>query len=52
VLGQSYNNLTGWPVTAEGVEVFTPSKRDGLFVQWIVHAPQAEIIADQAASGR
>ena len=40
--------LTQWPVTAEAVGVFTPRERDALFVQYVNHAPQAEILADQA----
>jgi len=40
--------LTQWPVTAEAVGVFTPRERDALFVQYVNHAPQASILADQA----
>ncbi|HXZ46806.1 MAG TPA: M24 family metallopeptidase [Pseudolabrys sp.] len=40
--------LTQWPVTAEAVGVFTPRERDALFVQYVNHAPQAQIIADNA----
>ncbi len=47
-VGSIVQYLTRWPVTAEAVGVFTPGKRDALFVQWINHAPQATIIADQA----
>ena len=47
-VGSIVQYLTRWPVTAEAVGVFTPGKRDALFVQWINHAPQAAIIADQA----
>ena len=47
-VGSIVQYLTRWPVTAEAVGVFTPSKRDALFVQWINHEPQASIIADQA----
>lgn len=46
--GSIVQYLTRWPVTAEAVGVFTPGKRDALFVQWINHEPQAAIIADQA----
>ena len=46
--GSIVQYLTRWPITAEAVGVFTPGKRDALFVQWINHAPQAAIIADQA----
>ncbi|HXX09354.1 MAG TPA: M24 family metallopeptidase, partial [Pseudolabrys sp.] len=37
-----------WPVTAEAVGVFTPRERDSVFVQYVNHAPQAQIIADKA----
>jgi Xaa-Pro aminopeptidase len=40
--------LTQWPVTAEAVGVFTPRECDALFVQYVNHAPQAQIIADKA----
>jgi len=40
--------LTQWPVTAEAVGVFTPRERDSVFVQYVNHAPQAQIIADKA----
>ena len=40
--------LTQWPVTAEAVGIFTPRERDALFVQWVNHAPQAQILADRA----
>jgi Xaa-Pro dipeptidase len=40
--------LTQWPVTAEAVGVLTPGKRDALFVQYVNHAPQAQILADKA----
>ena len=46
--GSIVQYLTRWPVTAEAVGVFTPGKRDALFVQWINHQPQASLIADQA----
>src|SRR3954453_12326691 len=39
--GSIVQYLTRWPVTAEAVGVFTPSKRDAMFVQWINHEPQA-----------
>src|SRR5690242_20292911 len=47
-VGSIVQYLTRWPITAEAVGVFTPGKRDALFVQWINHAPQASIIADAA----
>ena len=40
--------LTQWPVTAEAVGVLTPRERDALFVQYVNHAPQAQILADKA----
>lgn len=40
--------LTQWPVTAEAVGVFTPGQRDALFVQYVNHAAQASMLADQA----
>src|SRR5579884_3131481 len=40
--------LTGWPVTAEAVGVFTPGERDTLFVQYVNHAELASIIARDA----
>ncbi len=40
--------LTQWPVTAEAVGVLTPGGRDALFVQYVNHAPQAQVIADKA----
>jgi Xaa-Pro aminopeptidase len=46
--GSAVQWLTQWPVTAEAVGVFTPGMRDALFVQYVNHAPQAALIADQA----
>ena len=46
--GSIVQYLTRWPVTAEAVGVFTPGKRDALFVQWINHEPQCAIIAEDA----
>ena len=40
--------LTQWPVTAEAVGVLAPGQRDALFVQYVNHAPQAQILADKA----
>ncbi len=40
--------LTQWPVTAEAVGVLAPAQRDALFVQYVNHAPQAQILADKA----
>jgi len=47
-VGSIVQYLTQWPVTAEAVGVFTPGKRDALFVQWVNHQPQASLLADQA----
>ena len=47
-VGSIVQYLTQWPVTAEAVGVFTPGKRDALFVQWVNHQPQAALIADRA----
>ena len=46
--GSSVQWLTQWPVTAEAVGVFTPGKRDALFVQHVNHAPLAAMLADKA----
>ena len=46
--GSAVQWLTQWPVTAEAVGVFTPGKRDALFVQYVNHAPQASLVADRA----
>ncbi len=46
--GSSVQWLTQWPVTAEAVGVLTPGTRDALFVQYVNHAPQAQILADKA----
>ena len=46
--GSAVQWLTQWPVTAEAVGVLSPGERDALFVQWVNHAPQARIIADNA----
>jgi Xaa-Pro aminopeptidase len=46
--GSAVQWLTQWPVTAEAVGVLTPGACDALFVQYVNHAPQARIIADQA----
>src|SRR5829696_8132539 len=43
--GSSVQWLTQSPVTAEAVGVFTPGKRDALFVQHVNHAPQAALLA-------
>ena len=46
--GSAVQWLTQWPVTAEAVGVLTPGERDALFVQYVNHAPQARLLADQA----
>src|ERR1700759_5555787 len=46
--GSAVQWLTQWPVTAEAVGVFTPDRRDALFVQWINHAPLAQPLAAEA----
>ena len=46
--GSSVQWLTQWPVTAEAVGVLTPGARDALFVQYVNHAPQAQILANKA----
>ncbi len=46
--GSAVQWLTQWPVTAEAVGLFSPGKRDALFVQWVNHAPQASLVADKA----
>src|SRR6476469_10845109 len=46
--GSAVQWLTQWPITAEAVGVFSPGARDALFVQYVNHAPQARLLADQA----
>ena len=46
--GSAVQWLTGWPVTSEAVGVFTPGKRDALFVQYHNHVPQARKLARDA----
>jgi Xaa-Pro dipeptidase len=46
--GSAVQWLTQWPVTAEAVGVLSPSSRDALFVQYVNHAPQAQLLADKA----
>src|SRR5579863_3272526 len=46
--GSSVQWLTGWPVTAEAVGVFTPGKPDALFVQHVNHVPLARRLAAPA----
>jgi Xaa-Pro dipeptidase len=46
--GSAVQWLTGWPVTAEAVGVFTPGKPDALFVQHVNHVPLARHLAAPA----
>src|SRR5580658_115806 len=46
--GSAVQWLTGWPVTAEAVGVFTLGVPDAMFVQHVNHAPLASKIADRA----
>jgi Xaa-Pro dipeptidase len=46
--GSAVQWLTGWPVTAEAVGVFTPGKPDALFVQHVNHVPLARRLAGPA----
>lgn len=46
--GSAVQWLTQWPVTSEAVGVLTPGMRDALFVQYVNHAPQARLVAEQA----
>jgi Xaa-Pro dipeptidase len=47
-VGSAVQWLTQWPVTTEAIGVFSPGKRDALYVQYVNHAPLARRIADQA----
>jgi Xaa-Pro dipeptidase len=46
--GSAVQWLTGWPVTAEAVGVFTPDLADALFVQHVNHVPLARRLAGSA----
>src|ERR1700683_4829362 len=46
--GSSVQWLTGWPVTTEAVDVFTPGEADAMFVQHVNHAPLAQKRAARA----
>ncbi len=46
--GSAVQWLTGWPVTAEAVGVFTPGERDAMFVQHVNHVPLATRLAAPA----
>jgi Xaa-Pro aminopeptidase len=51
-VGSIVQYLTHWPVTAEAIGVFTPGRRDMMFVQWVNHEPQAALIAADHADVR
>jgi Xaa-Pro aminopeptidase len=46
--GSAVQWLTGWPVTAEAVGVFTPGRPDAMFVQHVNHVPLARRLAAPA----
>lgn len=46
--GSGVQWLTGWPVTAEAVGIFTPERPDVLFIQYHNHVPLARRLADKA----
>jgi hypothetical protein len=46
--GSAVQWLTGWPVTAEAVGVFTPGLPDALFIQHVNHVPLARRLAERA----
>jgi Xaa-Pro aminopeptidase len=46
--GSAVQWLTGWPVTAEAVGVFTPGTPDAMFVQHVNHVPLAQKLAARA----
>ena len=46
--GSAVQWLTGWPVTAEAVGVFTPGRPDALFIQHVNHVPLARRLAAPA----
>src|SRR5579863_9727089 len=46
--GSAVQWLTGWPVTAEAVGVFTPGEPDAMFVQHVNHVPLARRLAAPA----
>lgn len=43
--GSGVQWLTGWPVTTEAIVLFTPGKRELMFVEWHNHWPLARRIA-------
>jgi Xaa-Pro aminopeptidase len=46
--GSAVQWLTGWPVTAEAVGVFTAGLSDALFIQHVNHVPLAQRLAERA----
>lgn len=46
--GSAVQWLSGWPVTAKAVAVFSPGGRDAIFVQYVNHAVLASIMAETA----
>src|SRR5579863_10618566 len=48
--GSAVQWLTGWPVTAEAVGVFTPGEPDALFVQHVNHASGSPGVKTPTAS--
>jgi Xaa-Pro aminopeptidase len=46
--GSAVQWLTRWPVTTEGIGIFSPGKADTLFVQHVNHVPLARRIAEDA----
>ena len=47
-VGAGVGWLTQWPVTTEGVVVFTPGSRDVMFVHYFNHLPLARKLAADA----
>jgi Xaa-Pro aminopeptidase len=45
--GSGVQWLTGWPVTAEAVGIFTPGQPDTLFIQYHNHVPLARRLAGE-----
>jgi Xaa-Pro dipeptidase len=45
--GSGVQWLTGWPVTAEAVGLFTPGQPDALFIQYHNHVPLARRLAGE-----
>src|ERR1700684_3543860 len=46
--GSAVQWLTGWPVTAEAVGVFTPGRPDSMSVQHVTHVPLPRRLAAPA----